>query len=1008
MTEHKRFLCLMWLGVVWALTWPVAWVVGQGAGALGDEGPQVDQLLRQIAAYDYGGSREPLTQLTELERQLGQDKPVLRALEEKYITLLKSDATLAGKQFICRRLSIVGSEASASVLAAMLQDAKTADMARYALELIPGSAVDDALRRAVDSADDKARIGILSTLGLRGDEASVPVLARYVTSPNADVASVAVTGLGQIGNAQAVAALGQAKDQTRGDLQMMVLDAYLNCADKLEMDGRVDEALKIYRGVFESDVPTVIRSAALRGMVFCSEGQAGPILVEVIRKGDPQMTSVAVGLLNEIREDAEIEAIAAEVENLPPTGQVQLVTALGNRGHKAAGPAVIAASKSQHVEVRIAAYKALATLAGPEVAGLLAQIAGSTTGAERQAARDALYVMRDPAVDKAIVEALASASSPEQAMMRAELVRAIGERNVKSAVPTLLEAARDDDGKVRGEAWKVLRGLAGPDELPTLLDLLMKVQGSTERTQAERAVGAVCGRLKTAEAVDQLLARLPGAPAAGRASLVTLLGQLGGPKAFEAVRTALSDSDTDVVDAAVRSLADFPDAQPTATLLELARGAESTVHQILGLRGYIRMIGLSRVGTLERVAMCQTAMSLAERLPEKRLVLAAAARIPDAKAKAFVEQYADDPQTRAEAAAAVREIDGLLERVALIADEGILAPADVRVVGLGARLDDAKAHIVGWDDTNTMLQWDAVFEQAGTYDVVVSQAAVEPGGDSYAVSIGEAVVEGRVRDTKAQYEDVSVGSLRLETPGVWTVVMQATEKTGETIMDVGQVRLRRHREVGSRVVLTGSDFSAWREQIDTWMIGGNAAMDPDEPARLRCEPGNGVFVNGPDGQTVYLFSKAEFGDCIAHIEFMVPQGSNSGVYFQGRYEIQIFDSYGVAGPKHSDCGGIYERWRDNRGYEGVPPRVNASLPPGQWQSFDVVFHAPRFDAAGRKIANARFGAVVHNGKLVHENVECTGPTRAARFEDEKPTGPLVLQGDHGPVAYRNIWVAPME
>ena len=67
MTEHKRFLCLMWLGVVWALTWPVAWVVGQGAGALGDKGPQVDQLLRQIAAYDYGGSREPLTQLTELE-----------------------------------------------------------------------------------------------------------------------------------------------------------------------------------------------------------------------------------------------------------------------------------------------------------------------------------------------------------------------------------------------------------------------------------------------------------------------------------------------------------------------------------------------------------------------------------------------------------------------------------------------------------------------------------------------------------------------------------------------------------------------------------------------------------------------------------------------------------------------------------------------------------------------------------------------------------------------------
>ena len=97
---------------------------------------------------------------------------------------------------------------------------------------------------------------------------------------------------------------------------------------------------------------------------------------------------------------------------------------------------------------------------------------------------------------------------------------------------------------------------------------------------------------------------------------------------------------------------------------------------------------------------------------------------------------------------------------------------------------------------------------------------------------------------------------------------------------------------------------------------------------------------------------------------MVPKGSNSGVYFQGRYEIQVFDSYGVPAPKYSDCGGIYRRWdpkrgKGNEGFEGQPPRRNASKPPGQWQAFDVVFRAPRFDENGKKTANARFIKVVH-------------------------------------------------
>ncbi|NOX54444.1 MAG: DUF1080 domain-containing protein [Planctomycetes bacterium] len=199
---------------------------------------------------------------------------------------------------------------------------------------------------------------------------------------------------------------------------------------------------------------------------------------------------------------------------------------------------------------------------------------------------------------------------------------------------------------------------------------------------------------------------------------------------------------------------------------------------------------------------------------------------------------------------------------------------------------------------------------------------------------------------------------------------------------------------------------------DRWLHVESAFLDPADARRLATRPGTGVLVNGKTGRTWNIVTKKDFGDIEAHIEFLVAKGSNSGVYFMGRYEIQILDSWGKQHVKYSDCGGIYQRWDPSRGkghegFDGHAPRVNASKPPGQWQTFEVVFRAPRFDASGHKIANARFVRVVHNGVVVHENVECTGPTRAACFGDEQPLGPLMLQGDHGPVAYRNIRVRPL-
>jgi hypothetical protein len=193
---------------------------------------------------------------------------------------------------------------------------------------------------------------------------------------------------------------------------------------------------------------------------------------------------------------------------------------------------------------------------------------------------------------------------------------------------------------------------------------------------------------------------------------------------------------------------------------------------------------------------------------------------------------------------------------------------------------------------------------------------------------------------------------------------------------------------------------------------GEVELDPENPRRLVAKPGTGVLYNGPSGRARNLVTKQEFRDIEAHVEFLIPKGSNSGVKFGGVYEIQILDSAGKKVVSGNDLGGIYPRAESKPKYhyldEGHPPRVNAALPAGHWQTLDVIFEAPRFDASGGKVASARFVKVVLNGQVIHENVVADTPTGSAWVKKETPTGPLLIQADHGPVAIRNVRVRPLD
>lgn len=191
---------------------------------------------------------------------------------------------------------------------------------------------------------------------------------------------------------------------------------------------------------------------------------------------------------------------------------------------------------------------------------------------------------------------------------------------------------------------------------------------------------------------------------------------------------------------------------------------------------------------------------------------------------------------------------------------------------------------------------------------------------------------------------------------------------------------------GARVLLDGPDLGAWRHRAGA-----------EDPAWRPVDDALEVVAGTGD-----LVTREAFGDGLYHVEFRTPampeaEGQargNSGVYLQGRYEVQVLDSHGLA-PGPGDCGALYGK---------RAPSVNACRPPERWQSYDIEFRAPRFDASGVKSANAR-ASVWHNGMRIHDEVEIDGPT-ASGSADEAALGPLMLQ-DHGnPVRYRNVWILP--
>ena len=206
-------------------------------------------------------------------------------------------------------------------------------------------------------------------------------------------------------------------------------------------------------------------------------------------------------------------------------------------------------------------------------------------------------------------------------------------------------------------------------------------------------------------------------------------------------------------------------------------------------------------------------------------------------------------------------------------------------------------------------------------------------------------------------------------------------------------------------LINGKDLTGWKAKNaakNQWQACA-ASWDEKEPGKLvggidNSPDGSGRVLAAITGGGSDLYTEAKFGDIKLEVEFMLPKGSNSGIYLMGEYEVQVLDSFGKPADKltQGDLGALNS---------AAAPKVNAAKKPGEWQKFVIDFQAPKFEG-GKKVSNAKFLKVTFNGEVIHENVECNKVTPGGLTGKEMATGPLMFQGDHGPVAFRNIKVTP--
>lgn len=613
--------------------------------------------------------------------------------ERNAVKVLESASSEIEKEAACRQLKRIGTAKSVPALASLLTDEPLAQWALSALETMPCPEAGQALVAGLYTTVAKTRAGIAHALGQRRDRRALPALVKLLTDPEVMVARTAAHAIGKIGGGDAIDALGKAKATVPASVRPAVIDALLACADRLLADSDAKGAAAIYRRMYESKEADHVRVAGYRGMVLSSGDRMIPLVVAGLKGSDVAAQLASIEFVSRIKSKDATRTFAALLAETQPKLRAALIDALSLRGDTAASEAVAAAAKSSNPAVRLVALKALARLGDASHAALLAESAVTGTQAERAAARFSLVCLGRGDVRGALL-LLVEKARPE---IQGKVIAVLGSRGDRETIPVLLKLAVSKREPANLASISALKKLADASQAGELLGLILHAQSDAARASAVTTFVHVGTRYKQREEfARRALKAMQGAKAPVRCSLLRAAGQLGGPSVLDALRASAKDPSADIRGAAIGTMADHAGVEALPVLLRLADQTSEDSLRASALKGYWRLVGLTKSRTPEqRLKLVRDGLAVGKLPDEKRRGLAELAKTPLPEALELARQACSDAVVKAEAEAACyqistrliyshrREVEASLRGLAKEADsEGVRRSARAFVASL--------------------------------------------------------------------------------------------------------------------------------------------------------------------------------------------------------------------------------------------------------------------------------------------------------------------------------------
>lgn len=665
---------------------------------------------------------------------------------QQLIGVLQGPAGQFEKARACQQLAILGAKEAVPALAALLGDPQLGTYARDGLEGIADPSALAALRKATKTLLGGPLLGVVGSLGAKRDVQAVPLLARMSGSSDADLAVAALGALGRIANVEAASALSRALATGPKALRQPAADAALQCADRMISEGHPETAISLLSRVGKAAVPPHLRLAAIRDLMVAQwKGGSVPgqkaavaLLLAQLRSPDAAAVTMALRATRYMPGAGVTTALAGEVQRAQPRVQARIVQALVERGDAGALPVIESLAGSGSAGARSAALAALGTIGRlSSVPVLTKSIEGAATDEEAAGATESLVRLTVAGVDTAIIERLAGTSPAA----RARLVAVLGKRRAPASADAVLKAAGDPDPAVRKAAFVALVALSRAGDLAEVVRMAVASGEESTRESAASAVHATASRLPDPGSRSApLIAAMAKADAPARCRLVRMLGDVGGLQALKAVREALDGTDATVRDAALESLAGWPDPSAVPALLGAMESSTNPATRARALRGAVGLSGAlaaelptpspQLVGWLARACKAVGADA-----GERRLILAALADLKCRASLLMIQRYMGDANVEAEAVAALARLAGqlagddqrmarwLLEKAAAGATgEAVRAQAAAAVAKVPG--DSLELKVVG--PSGDLVSFDQLLEPALPTEADVAKLAFAP------------------------------------------------------------------------------------------------------------------------------------------------------------------------------------------------------------------------------------------------------------------------------------------